>query len=501
MYPIFYDELSTKMYPSQNTHNFAVAGKISGSIGAIGEIGGDVKVVLHAPIGCGYHYKNSARRRHQPFFPLFCTDLTEEEIVYGGSDKLRSTVREVWERYHPKRIFVIPSPITDILNEDILSVARELREEGIPVADITSELFSHRDKTYAKRRMKELSKLKVGGDSRLEIELLGCGFSEALCAMVDHVMEPCDVIPHSINIETVGWGSEGSIVLREIEKTLNKAGITVNTWLPSTDIEVLGRAPAAQLNVVKRIHWAKHMQDRFKTPYMHINDAGRYVGLDGVRRFYMDIAEQMGMGREMEPVLDEECRWVREETADAREKMKGFNCVLECRGLANAPFRLKTYAKELGLNISKICVILTERMRITSGIDAEVEGNLMARLRDSVELYAPGAEIVMNPDKEQRGAIYAQADAIVGGNDASLEGQGCPVIPDLNVINGLSFGSYVRTVKRMARRLDNRSERRELILNRMPFTVDDYPRIATRSTTASRIVWEQMWLDKSKENG
>ena len=39
MYQLFFDELSTKMYPSTLLHAYGVNGKISGSVGAVGEVG------------------------------------------------------------------------------------------------------------------------------------------------------------------------------------------------------------------------------------------------------------------------------------------------------------------------------------------------------------------------------------------------------------------------------------------------------------------------------
>ena len=184
MYSIFYDDLASRLYPSSILHAYGVNGKISGSVGAIGEIGGNVVAVLHAPVGCGYHYRYSARRRHQPFYPLLSTDLTEQEIIFGGEEKLLKTVREAWKRYEPEMVFIIPSPVSDILNEDIRSAAAKLRREGIKVTAIQSELFSHRDKNYSRNRLKEIAKQKITGDTRLEIELKGCGFTEALYAIV-----------------------------------------------------------------------------------------------------------------------------------------------------------------------------------------------------------------------------------------------------------------------------------------------------------------------------
>ncbi|MFQ7453525.1 MAG: hypothetical protein ACLRNQ_21390 [Flavonifractor plautii] len=88
------------------------------------------------------------------------------------------------------------------------SVCAESRREGISVVGVQSELFSHRDKNYTRNRLKELAHQTITGDNRLEMELKGRGFTEALYALVEQVMEPSAQIPHSVNIETVGWGSE-----------------------------------------------------------------------------------------------------------------------------------------------------------------------------------------------------------------------------------------------------------------------------------------------------
>ena len=107
MHQPFFDDLRTLMYPSALLHTFGVNGKVSGSVGAAGEIGGGVVVILHGPRGCGFHYRHSARRRHQPFYPLLCSDLTEREIICGGADALRRTVSEAWDRYRPALILIL----------------------------------------------------------------------------------------------------------------------------------------------------------------------------------------------------------------------------------------------------------------------------------------------------------------------------------------------------------------------------------------------------------
>ena len=43
----FFEDLETAMYPSALLHTFGVNGKVSGSVGAIGEMSQDVAAVIH----------------------------------------------------------------------------------------------------------------------------------------------------------------------------------------------------------------------------------------------------------------------------------------------------------------------------------------------------------------------------------------------------------------------------------------------------------------------
>jgi len=496
---IFNEEISTKMYPSTLLHTYGVNGKVSGSIGAIGEMSGGVVAVLHGPIGCGYHYRFSARRRHMPFFDLYTTDLTEKEIIYGGEEKLLNTVRKVWEKHHPNLIMIIPTPVTDILNEDLYTAAKTLRDEGIPAVSIKSELFSHRDKSYASRRLKELSKMKLDGNEKLEIELKGCGFTEALYAIVEQVMEPCEKIPLSVNIETVGWGSEGSLVLREIEELLGKAGVKLNCWIPSSQLEKLKKAPAAQLNIVRRIRWAKRMKQVYGTDYMHLDVGGRYDGFDGLRHFYEDVGEKLGISEKMKEVVDMAEKEALEVTLKEREELSKYNCILVCRGLSSVPYTLKTYKQIYSVGIGTICIRFTDTMRRDQQMDPETEERFMNRIQDAIDIYSPGTEVLMNPSEGEMRACFENADAVIGTNDFTLEGKGAPIVPAVSEMHSLSYGSYVRDVKRFLARIKNAKERNDLLLNRMDFITENYPRHEDNNTASAREMWNRMWLNKNLE--
>ena len=495
----FYEELSIAMYPSSLLHTFGVNGKISGSIGAVGEMQ-NVLPIIHGPRGCGFHYRHSARRRHQPFYRILTTNLEEAEIIGGGEAKLRQTVEEAWRRYHPALIMVIPSPISDILNDDILTITREMCSQGIPVVGIQSELFSHRDKNYSRNRLKKIAEQKITGENHLEMEIKGCGFVEALCALVGQVMEAVPVIPHSVNIETVGWGSNGSLILREIEAFLNRCGITVNTLFPSASYEEIRRAPAAQLNLARRVRWARLMKEQFGTDYLHLSSEGRYSGLEGICTFYRDIGAAMGLEASMEPLIEAAKQKALEETAPARKELAGYRCLLFSRSIQQAPFLLKRYAQDYGFSIPCLCIILTPETRRNLSMSAEMEGKLLGRVQEAVSLYSPKTEILLNPSEEERKARFPKFDAILGTGDFTLENQGVPLISVRNETVSLSFESYVRTVLRLRERLSSRQVRKELLLQKMPFDSRHYPLYVNENGLAAKEMWARMWLRRKEES-
>ena len=112
----------------------------------------DGAVISHGPVGCSscYHefaftYRvNSLLRgvEHPTQRKIYSTNLTENDTVYGGNEKLAKAIREVYERTHPKVIFVLTTCAVGIIGDDVESVCDEAEEElGIPVAAIFCEGF------------------------------------------------------------------------------------------------------------------------------------------------------------------------------------------------------------------------------------------------------------------------------------------------------------------------------------------------------------------------
>lgn len=108
-------------------------------------------LIQHSPIGCGagqviYNniYRNGLAMRGLPVenMKALSTNLDENDMVFGGLEKLEQTVRDAWERYHPEAIFIATSCSTAIIGDDIDSVAEKYSALfAIPVVPLHCEGF------------------------------------------------------------------------------------------------------------------------------------------------------------------------------------------------------------------------------------------------------------------------------------------------------------------------------------------------------------------------
>lgn len=128
----------------------------------------------------------------------------------------------------------------------------------------------------------------------------------------------------------------------------------------------------------------------------------------------------------------------------------------------------------------------------------ELEKKLIGRFEDAAQLYAPDCQLFVNPGKEQQKEIFGRADVLAGTGDFRLEGQGLPVIPEKKELLSLSFESYVRSVKRMRRLVENRCEKKDLLLNKMEFSDEFFPMLAEKDCINGRVMWSRMWLEREK---
>lgn len=99
----------------------------------------DAAVIFHAPVGCsssalGYRelFRGIPVELGRPAnFDLhwMTTNINEQDVVYGASEKLKQTILEAESRYKPKAIFILTSCTTGIIGEDIEGAVSEVQPQ------------------------------------------------------------------------------------------------------------------------------------------------------------------------------------------------------------------------------------------------------------------------------------------------------------------------------------------------------------------------------------
>lgn len=98
----------------------------------------DAAIIYHGPLGCsssslGYReiFRAIPPELGRPDFELnwITTNLQQEDVVYGASDKLKDAIFKAQRRYNPKAIFILTTCTSGVIGEDIEGAVAEVQPE------------------------------------------------------------------------------------------------------------------------------------------------------------------------------------------------------------------------------------------------------------------------------------------------------------------------------------------------------------------------------------
>lgn len=155
-----------------------------------------------------------------------CTNMLEREVVFGGTDRLRETVRGALEILDADAFFLLTGCTSGIIGDDVKSVAQEFQVQGFPVYPVDCPGFL--------------------GESTL-------GYEIAWNTLLDQVVKPMPQQKKLVNLfgpipyHDPFW--EGTF--EELTRILEKLGLTVNTFFTRHQgIDAVRTSSAAVLNLI-----------------------------------------------------------------------------------------------------------------------------------------------------------------------------------------------------------------------------------------------------------
>lgn len=297
----------------------------------------DAAHLVHGPIACAgnsWGSRGSLSSGSTLYKMGFTTDLSENDVIFGGEKKLFKAILEVKERYNPAAVFVYSTCVTALIGDDLDAVCQKAAEKiGTPVIPVNSPGFIG-SKNLGNR---------VGGESLLEY-VVGTREPE--------VTTPYDInLIGEYNIAGELWG---------VLPLFEKLGIRVLAQITGdgryNDIACSHRA---KLNVMicskALINMARKMEERYGIPYIEES----FYGVADMNRCLRNIAAKIGdadLQQRVEQLIIEETLKLDTALAPYRAKLKGKRVVLYTGGVKS--WSIISAAKDLGM---EVCATSTKK--------------------------------------------------------------------------------------------------------------------------------------------
>lgn len=287
----------------------------------------DAAIINHAPVGCSgdffgfnFVYRVGQMERELPsaIGRYFNTNIEERDTIFGATQKLNDTVREVYERLRPNAIFITTSCASAIIGDDVESVANELTEElGIPVVGCYCEGF--RSKIWT------------------------TGFDSAYHSIVRKIVKPPKKKTNKVNIINF-WGAH---VFDELLKPLGYEANYIVPFSTVADLEYISEAAATiQICPTLGTYIGAALEQVYGVPEIKAPPA---YGLKGTDIWLRELGRVLNREAEIEEYIRKEHQRVLPIIEEYRRKLKGNTAYLTA-GAAHG-HALIALLRELGLEV------------------------------------------------------------------------------------------------------------------------------------------------------
>lgn len=247
----------------------------------------DACLVLHSPQGCHALIGDALGSQRVDFSEaqVVSSKLCEMEIVYGGEERLKETIREA-QSYGAPYLFVMSACGPEVVGDDIAAVCEVMtRECGVPV--VPMECAGFRGNEYQ------------GIDLALE-KILDFAAREAVPKVSRSVTL---IAPHAS--ANPGWPAD----LAWVRRVLEEMGVTVVSVLThKQDIQGIGRTPGAEASLVLSHDAGGRIADRLAERFgvePICGDLPLPIGLTNTKRWLKALGERFGAQQVAERIIEE----------------------------------------------------------------------------------------------------------------------------------------------------------------------------------------------------
>jgi len=284
--------------------------------------------IVHGPIGCAsytWDIRGSLSSNEEWYRNSFSTDLTEQDVIFGGEKRLWEALSEVAQVHSPKVIFVYATCIVGVIGDDVRAVCKKAEESfGIRVIPVMSPGFAgHKPVGYrmaCNAIMELLSKAPKATKKTRSVNILG-----------------------DFNLAGEMWIIKGYLEEMGIEVVAKITG--------DAGCDELMRAGEAALNIVQcagsMTYLARRMEEVMGIPYIKVS----FFGIEDTSQSLLHIAQVLGdreAERKARLLISRETRVLDELLLRSREALKGKKAAIYVGGGFKAISLIKQF-REIGM--------------------------------------------------------------------------------------------------------------------------------------------------------
>ncbi|MBV5348524.1 nitrogenase molybdenum-cofactor biosynthesis protein NifE [bacterium] len=257
----------------------------------------------------------------------YCTNVTTNDIIFGGDKKLAEAIAYIVEHKRPKAIFVYETCVTAMIGDNIDFTCKSAQEQfNIPIIPVHSPGF-------------------VGGKN-LGSRLAGEAVLDALVG----TKEPEFIHPYGINL--IGdYNVTGD--MWQYVPILERIGIKVVATLSGDGrIEQIQQAHRAKLNVIvcakSLITLCRKMQEHYAIPYVSVSFYGKRDTSNAIRSIVNAFGNEE-MIQKAEVIIAEEEAKLEARLSPYRALLKDKKAILNTGG--NKSWSIASALQDIGIEV------------------------------------------------------------------------------------------------------------------------------------------------------
>lgn len=276
----------------------------------------DVVNIVHGPIGCSFYAWLTRRNQTKPptesdpnyITYCFSTDMQDENIVFGGENKLKQAIQEAYDLFKPHSISIFSTCPVGLIGDDVHSVAREMKEKlGINIFGFSCEGY---------RGVSQSAGHHIA-NNKIFTDVVGINNEVALDT--------------PFNINMMGEYNIGGDAFL-LEDYFSEMGINlVATFSGNSTIESYEYSHKADLNLVmchRSINYiAEMMEKKYGIPWFKVN----FIGAKATAKSLLKLAEYFEdkeLIKRTKALIDREMAKVQKVIDEVRPKLEGKTAMM-----------------------------------------------------------------------------------------------------------------------------------------------------------------------------